>query len=74
MCSSNSVKKLVKCDNFEECGNKEKSEDLIDGLCVSCHEVDPTPTDNECDYCPEVAVRNICGTNLCESCLENYSH
>lgn len=44
------------------------------GLCDSCDELDPTPTSDECDFCDRPAIRNICGTNLCEGCEENYHY
>ena len=45
-----------------------------DGLCEPCHEVDDTPTSEECDQCPRPATVNICGTNLCEDCHEHYHY
>lgn len=57
------------------CGEKFESNEIRhDGLCELCHELDPTPTSEECDQCDGRAVKNICGTNLCEDCLEHYHY
>lgn len=45
-----------------------------DGLCDTCHELDDNPTSEECDQCDNTATTNICGTNLCEDCLEHYHY
>ncbi len=55
------------------CGEQFDSEQIgHDGLCASCHELDYKPTSKRCDQCGGRAVTNICGTNLCEDCLEHY--
>lgn len=64
-------------DNNVECpGCHEKvdQDDLIQGVCPTCHELDDTPTSEECEYCERAATTNICGTNLCDDCLEHYHH
>lgn len=66
------------CDDRElcegDCGEKFNKDDLLNGKCDTCHELDPTPTSEECDQCDRPAVRNIAGTNLCKDCLEHYHY
>ncbi len=57
-----------------ECHEEVEKDDIVMGLCPTCHELDDTPTSEYCDYCPQEATTNICGTDLCDDCLENYHH
>lgn len=70
--SDNDNQEMIECDKCEE---EFKKDDLIDDLCHTCHELDDTPTSEDCDNgCDKLAVTNICGTNLCEDCEEHYHH
>ena len=63
---------MVQC---KSCKNKFNEIDICDsGMCFACDELDDTPTESECEYCSSRAVTNVCGTNLCEDCLENHTH
>lgn len=72
LCTECNEKDKVQCSDCEkyffpnEIGH--------DGLCAKCHELDSTPTSEECDNCDGIAIKNICGTNLCEDCLEHYHY
>lgn len=70
MCDDSN--KVVICSS---CG-KECDPDSIeqDEICASCQELDTTPTTEECDQCDGTAVKNICGQNLCDDCLEHYHY
>jgi len=57
--------KNVKCSRCPEICDPD---DLIDGMCQPCHEVDTTPTSETCEECPQPAVKNILGVDLCEDC------
>jgi hypothetical protein len=63
----------VQCSQ-DDCEEMELPGDLINGMCHTCHELDPTPTSEECDHCPNPATINICGTDLCDDCHENFHH
>lgn len=62
----------VECNNCE--GLFDENDLNSKGLCDSCAELDSTPTSDECDFCDKVAVTNICGTNLCDDCEDNYHY
>lgn len=62
----------VKCSDCES--YFDKNELNSKGQCDSCHELDNTPTDSECEQCDNDATTNICGVNLCNNCLEHYHY
>lgn len=63
---------LVSCSG---CNNDFPPDDLTSkGLCPSCVELDTTPTSKECDHCGDPATTNICGTDLCDDCLDHYHY
>lgn len=61
---------LVECSSCNQMFDKDDLNSK--GRCDSCDELDTTPTSNECDYCEKTAIINICGTNLCDDCHDNF--
>ena len=69
MCDEEDKVKCSNCENYFDVDSLNN-----EGICARCHELDESPTSNSCEQCDNPAIKNICGTDLCEDCLEHYHY